>query len=178
MAFANVGDSLFDTLDFGVAVISVIRLSVDIDVSILLAFFLTITGLFFVSKESTDKPISVLFCLKEGDSGLVIPQLLLIESFLLPVRLAFASVKLSDERAFTSFLTGSFIFANGFLSIARFIAGLEVRDESDEEIIILRRCCTLILSGCVVGAFSFGIDLFLGSKYLDFTCNYFFLLFY
>lgn len=133
-----------DTLDFGVVVISVIRLSVDMDVSILLTFFLTVTGLLLVSKESIDKPISVLFCLKEGDSGLVIAQLLLIKSFLLPVRLAFASVKLSDERAFTSFLTGNFILDSGFLSVARFIAGLEVRDESDEEIIILRRCCTIL----------------------------------
>lgn len=132
-------------LDFGVVVISVIRLSVDNDVSILLTFFFTVTDLLLVSKESIDKPISVLFCLKEGDSGLVIAQLLLIKSFLLPVRSAFASVKLSDERAFTSFLTGSFILDNGFFaSIARFIAGLEVRDESDEEIIILRRCCTIL----------------------------------
>lgn len=134
-----------DTLDFGVVVISVIRLSADMDVSILLGFFLMGTGLLLVSKESIDKPISVPFCLKEGDSGLVMPQLLLIKSFLLPVvRPAFASVKLSDERAFTSFLTGSFILDSGFLSIARFIAGLDVRDESDEEIIILRRCCTIL----------------------------------
>lgn len=159
-----------DILDFGVAVISVIRLSVDMDVSILLTFFLTMTGLLFVSKESTDKPISVLFCLKEGDSGLVMAQLLLIKSFLLPVRLAFASVKLSDERAFTSFLTGNFILDNGFLSVARFIAGLEVRDESDEEIIILRRCCTIL--SCCMGTFSFGTGLFLGSKYLDFTYKF------
>lgn len=146
MTFINVGDSLLDTLDFGVAVISVIRLSVDIDVSILLVFFLVVVGLLLVSNESTDKPISVLFCLNEGDSGLVMPQLLLIKSLLLAVRPVFASVKLSDERAFTSFFTGNFILANGFLSDARFIAGLEVREESDDEIMILRRCCTLILS--------------------------------
>lgn len=165
------GDNLLDALDFGVAVISAMRLSVDMDVSILLTFFLAVAGLLLFSKESIDKPISAFFRLKEGDSGLVIPQLLLVKSFLLPVRAAFASVKLSDDRAFISFLTGSFIFDSGFLSVARFIAGLEVRDESDEEIMILRRCCTLILSWCIVDTLSFIIGLFLGSKYLDFTCN-------
>jgi hypothetical protein len=140
--FVKIGDSLLNVLDLRVVGISIMRLSVDINES---TFFLEIIDLFFLSTEPIDKPISLFLCLKEGDSGLVIPQLLLIKSLLLSIRISFAFVKLSDESAFISFLTDNLILGCGFLSTARFIAGLEVRDESDEEIITLRRC-VLILS--------------------------------
>lgn len=157
-----VGVTLFDWFehDFGAVAISAIKLSVDIQASVNLfgcCFFLPTAvvelecsdgcGVFFFLgsvSESVDKPMSGSFCFIDGDSGRVIPQLLLaVAGSFLPVNLPevlVASARLSDESALTSFLIVNLIFARGFLSIARFMAGLDVREESDDEMIIFLLC--------------------------------------